>query len=212
MKRIGKAGFVAAVLAAPTAAAAASETVTYSYDVLGRLVAVSATGTVNDGLGITTSYDSAGNRCGYGVTGADGTVGVAAPACSGPDDGGANQPPVAASDSGSMTRCLDETFAVLANDSDPDGDLPLTLVSVSGGGTKGMPFVSGTSILFSPNDITGTAVVSYVMRDSLGATDSATLTITIINGSCPDPQAIDGEASQPIEEDEEPPPPEAGEG
>src|SRR5688500_10621940 len=43
-------------------AAEAGETVTYSYDALGRLTATTSGGTVNDGATSTIGYDSAGNR------------------------------------------------------------------------------------------------------------------------------------------------------
>ena len=82
-----------------------------------------------------------------------------------------------------MTRCASKTFAVLANDSDPDGNLPLALVSVSYTGPRGTASVSGNNVQFDPVDITGSAVVTYTMRDSLGATDTATLSITITNGT-----------------------------
>ena len=197
-----------AVSTAP-ATAFAGETITYTYDALGRLTGVATAGGPNAGTTIATTYDPAGNRCTYILNDGVGT-GPANPAgCT--SDGGGNQPPVAANDTGSMTRCLAKSFAVLANDSDPDGNLPLALVSVSYGGLRGTASVSGSSILFEPNDITGTATVTYVMRDSLNDTDSATLTITITNGTCPAPQSIEGEtASQPAEEgvesaDEAPP-------
>lgn len=47
----------------------ANETVTYSYDALGRLVGSSTTGTVNSGLGNAIVYDAPGNRASYAVTG-----------------------------------------------------------------------------------------------------------------------------------------------
>jgi hypothetical protein len=55
------------------AAAAAAETVTYSYDALGRLVGVSTSSDPNDGMSVSTGYDPAGNRASYGVSGADST-------------------------------------------------------------------------------------------------------------------------------------------
>ena len=61
------------------AAAPAAETVTYVYDALGRLVAVSTAGGPNDGLAVSTDYDPAGNRASYGVAGA-GAAGSTAPA------------------------------------------------------------------------------------------------------------------------------------
>jgi len=180
MKRSCRAALVAVSVAIP-AAAVASDTVDYVYDTLGRLISASTAGGPNSGALTSTSYDPAGNRCGYSLR-ADGTD--TAPACT-TTGGTANQAPVAANDGGSMTRCADAYFAVLGNDSDPDGNLPLALDSVSGGSGRGTPGISGTRIAFTPNDIVGTAVVGYVMRDSLGAKDSATLTITISHGDCP---------------------------
>ena len=52
----------------------ASETITYTYDALGRLVAAESTGSVNDGQGAATIYDAAGNRTNYTVDGATPTT------------------------------------------------------------------------------------------------------------------------------------------
>lgn len=49
--------------------AQASSTTTYTYDALGRLVATSTTGTVNNGVTTSTSYDPADNRTTYAVKG-----------------------------------------------------------------------------------------------------------------------------------------------
>ena len=51
-------------------AARASETVTYIYDALGRLVTVAHSGSVNNGQQTTYSYDSADNRTNVTTTGA----------------------------------------------------------------------------------------------------------------------------------------------
>lgn len=182
---VSKAIFIPVAIVAAAAAIsapAASETVTYSYDALGRLVGTSTSGGPNDGVGVGTTYDPAGNRCTYTVGGAGGGGSAECPGGGGDPPG--NQLPAAVDDSGSMTRCAEKTFAVLSNDSDPDGNLPLALVGVSYGGTRGSASISGTGILFTPSGVTGTAAVGYVMRDSLGATDSATLTISITNGDC----------------------------
>src|SRR4051812_28604292 len=47
----------------------ASDTVSYTYDALGRLVAVSTSGGVNNGISVATGYDPAGNRSSYNVSG-----------------------------------------------------------------------------------------------------------------------------------------------
>ena len=52
------------------AAAQAAETITYTYDARGRLVQVSHSGTVNNGVTTTYSYDKANNRTNKTTTGA----------------------------------------------------------------------------------------------------------------------------------------------
>lgn len=57
-------------LAVAATAAAATETITYRYDALGRLVATASSGCANNGLTTAIAYDPAGNRQSYAVTGA----------------------------------------------------------------------------------------------------------------------------------------------
>jgi len=57
-----KARLVFALLLMASAPARASETITYTYDALGRLVQVTRAGTVNNGASATYSYDPANNR------------------------------------------------------------------------------------------------------------------------------------------------------
>ena len=60
----------ALLLTSCASTAHASETVTYTYDALGRLVAVAHSGTVNNGQQTTYTYDSADNRTNVTTTGA----------------------------------------------------------------------------------------------------------------------------------------------
>ena len=60
----------ALLLASWGSAAHATETVTYSYDALGRLVTVTHAGTVNNGQQTTYSLDPADNRKTVTTTGA----------------------------------------------------------------------------------------------------------------------------------------------
>lgn len=59
-------------------ASMASETTTYTYDALGRLVSSARSGGPNNGVGMATCFDAAGNRTQYIV----GTNGV--PSCGTP--------------------------------------------------------------------------------------------------------------------------------
>jgi hypothetical protein len=61
MRRNGHSLWACSALALASAAQA-GETVTYSYDALGRLTAATSSGTVNDGRTSSIGYDAAGNR------------------------------------------------------------------------------------------------------------------------------------------------------
>ena len=71
MKNVRTGAVIAiAALTGLAAAALASETVTYSYDARGRLVAVKHSGTVNNNVQANYTYDKADNRTNRTVTGA----------------------------------------------------------------------------------------------------------------------------------------------
>lgn len=71
MKNVRTGAVIAiAALTGLAAAALASETVTYSYDARGRLVAVKHSGTVNNNVQANYTYDKADNRTNKTVTGA----------------------------------------------------------------------------------------------------------------------------------------------
>ena len=65
--------------AAMPAAANASETTTYAYDALGRVVTVAHSGSVNNGLQAQYTYDPADNRTNVTVTGASRQVVIVVP-------------------------------------------------------------------------------------------------------------------------------------
>lgn len=62
-------GIAAAVGGLAAGAVHAASTTTYTYDALGRLVQASTTGTVNNGVQMSTTYDAADNRTTYQVIG-----------------------------------------------------------------------------------------------------------------------------------------------
>lgn len=168
----------AATAAALAGAAAASETVTYSYDALGRLVAVATSGGPNDGVDVGTSYDPAGNRCHHVVAAGGGAQPCPAPP---PPPPPPNQPPVTVADSGSQQRCSTGIYNVTANDSDPDGDLPLTVTAVSG---PGYSVHSPSEVQFVSGNSTGPKTGTYTVQDTRGATADGTITVTVTGGTC----------------------------
>ncbi len=159
---------------AMAAAAAANETVTYTYDALGRLVSASNAGTVNNGLANSLCYDAAGNRTQYRSSAAGSLADCAAAPPPPPPPG--NQPPVANPDSLSAPKCVERNVNVIANDTDPDGHIPLTLTAVD------QPWAwvaSGTTVGMTTPDTNGSYVITYTVADSLGATANGSLTVTV---------------------------------
>jgi len=70
---------------------------------------------------------------------------------------------------------------VLANDTDPDGDYPLTLISATG---AGFSVISSTTIQFTSTASGGAKVSTYTVRDSRGATATSTLTVNVTAAVC----------------------------
>ena len=68
---------------------------------------------------------------------------------------------------------------MLANDTDPEGNFPLTLVSI-GEALYGTAFIVGPSdIYFMSTGGLGQAIITYTVSDSLGAIAEGTLTVDI---------------------------------
>jgi YD repeat-containing protein len=95
-----------------------------------------------------------------------------------------NNPPTPVNNTGSQPRCTVRTYNVVANDTDPDGDYPLSLVSVSGSTGGIFSVVDSQTIQFESFGTTGTRVGTYTVQDSRGATATATLTISVTSGTC----------------------------
>jgi hypothetical protein len=168
--------------------ALASETTVYSYDALGRLVAATTSGGPNHGLGAAIGYDPAGNRSSYSVGGSSGAPPPAPPPspppAQPPPPPSPNQPPVTAPDALSVPQCSTGARDVLANDSDPEGNYPLALVGVTQGNKGAATIVGTTTIQFEAGFATGGSILTYTVRDSLGATSTGTLGIEVTSGSC----------------------------
>lgn len=98
--------------------------------------------------------------------------------------GGANQPPIANNDSGfDATQNVPLSIsgsALLANDTDPDGDA-LTITGVSGGVNGTVSFsAQNNTVTFTPtNNYTGPASFNYTISDGRGGTASASAAVTV---------------------------------
>jgi hypothetical protein len=76
------------------------------------------------------------------------------------------------------------TIAVLANDTDADGN-PLTLTSVTQG-THGTVTISGTSVIYTPAaGFVGTDSFTYTVSDGQGGSAIGTVTVNVLAGDQP---------------------------
>jgi YD repeat-containing protein len=154
--------------------AGATETVTYSYDAQGRLVQSVISGTVNNGQSSSTTFDAANNRTNYSVSLSGATPPPPPPPAS-------NQPPVSVADATLSVACnADGIRNVLGNDTDPDGDLPLSMTLTGGSGINYVAQEGAQSIRFYAPPTRNTAyTVSYTITDARGATTSASLALYV---------------------------------
>ena len=89
-----------------------------------------------------------------------------------------NQVPVAVDDSAATDEDSAVQIAVLANDSDADGD-PLTIVGFAQG-ALGAVSQNGSSLLYTPHaDLSGVDSFGYSLSDGVNPPVSATVTVTI---------------------------------
>jgi YD repeat-containing protein len=176
-RRLGAALLSSVALTGLSAPSAASETQNYSYDALGRLTGSTISGGPNNMIGTATCFDPAGNRTRY-TTGAGVTsCGSTSTPTPSPTPTPSNTPPVAVNDSSSGLCNTTKIVDVVANDYDPDGHTPLSLVSVTGGTNTDASVYSSTSLAVT-GYVAGTEDIYYVVKDSLGATATGRLTYT----------------------------------
>ncbi len=92
-----------------------------------------------------------------------------------------NDPPVASNDSVVVAESSSAAIMVLVNDSDPNDD-PLT-ISALGQGANGVAIINGDgTITYTPNaGFTGTDSFAYTIADGNGGTDTATVSLTVVN-------------------------------
>ena len=89
-----------------------------------------------------------------------------------------NPPPTATNDSATTAEDTPVTIAVLANDTDPDGD-PLTITSASAQHGTVVRNPDGTLTYTPASNYNGSDTISYQISDGNGGTSSATVAVTI---------------------------------
>ena len=90
-----------------------------------------------------------------------------------------NDAPVAVADSASTAKNNSVTIAVLANDTDVDGDR-LSVASVGGASNGTVVRNANGTVTYSPrNGFSGSDSFSYTASDASGATSSATVSVTV---------------------------------
>lgn len=93
-----------------------------------------------------------------------------------------NAPSTTANDSTSVGVCLSTVKNVIANDSDPEGNVPLALVAVTSSALGEAYVADSSSVGFTAYGGAGSTSVTYTVRDSLGATATGVLAISVTNG------------------------------
>jgi VCBS repeat-containing protein len=98
------------------------------------------------------------------------------------DDAATNLPPEAVDDVVVVSKNVAKTLDVLANDSDPDGD-PLMISGVVSPPQHGSATViAGSSIVYQPQaGFEGGDAFTYGVADGRGGSDTATVTIDVVN-------------------------------
>lgn len=99
-------------------------------------------------------------------------------------DTGENQAPLAVADSGSTSLGVPITLNLLGNDSDPDGDTPLSITALTQpAANQGTVALSGTAaVVYTPPAVVNaplTTTFTYKAQDVKGLASSAPATVTI---------------------------------
>lgn len=102
-----------------------------------------------------------------------------------------NNPPTAVDDNATTDESVLVTINVLANDSDPDGDL-LSIVAVAGTGNASLAIVNG-QVEYTPQaSYLGTDTFTYTIEDSFAAQATATVYVDVVSNMPNDMAAIPG--------------------
>jgi hypothetical protein len=105
-----------------------------------------------------------------------------------------NDPPTARDDSKSTPEATSVAIAVLANDSDVDGD-PLAVATIIQG-TRGVTTTDGNTVTYSPSPgWSGTDSFTYTITDGHGGSDEATVLVYVGTVNRPPTISVTGDAS-----------------
>jgi len=169
--------------------AVASETVTYTYDELGRMVRTTQTGSVNNGVVTDIDYDPAGNRTDYDVTGSNGS-GTDDGATGTPGSGGGGTPPsfsisdASAVEGGSLTFLVSKSGSTLQS-------YYVNWTTVDGSALAGSDYNSGNGLLaFGPAENSKTIAIPTVNNNIYEAIETFHVNLTAASGGATisDPQ------------------------
>lgn len=94
------------------------------------------------------------------------------------DDDAANQPPVTQADSLTLPCNETSTVNVTANDSDPEGNYPLTVTAVTSVPRADATVISASTVQVVAGN-PGTATLTYTVQDSLGNPSTGTINVTV---------------------------------
>jgi len=160
-------GVVTVVLTAGVSCiTSAAETRTFAYDALGRLMATSSSGSVNNGIANTIAYDPAGNRTSYAITGAAGSAQLTQPSY---------LSPVANPHALTAAKCVESLGSVVANDTYRNGRYPLSLTALD---EPSASTDSSTTFGMTLPEAGGAYSIAYTVSDALGDTGNANLAVT----------------------------------
>ncbi|HEX2120837.1 MAG TPA: Ig-like domain-containing protein, partial [Thermoanaerobaculia bacterium] len=157
---------------------------TPTHELLAGSIAIDAghsSGTTADQRGLTRPCDLAAVANATGGDGADVGAFEVQGTCA-----GANTDPDAVDDAFSVSQDSGaNVLDVLANDTDADGD-PLVVTAVTQG-ANGSVSNNGTSVSYTPNaGFTGSDSFTYTLDDTAGGTDSASVSVTVLDTEAPE--------------------------
>jgi hypothetical protein len=99
-----------------------------------------------------------------------------------------NNPPTAGTDSITIRACDSRTVNLTSNDTDPEGNYPLTVTSVEDTPVGNIFITSASSVGFIAYDAAygdEADIVSYTVEDSLGASAIGHIYISVTTRTCP---------------------------